>query len=119
MKNVFVLNMQNNERRYSKIIEEGEYCHHFSLVTLCFKKYEGKFLLPGTCRQWTKVVSLDTRTFRSDPNFYEWKCYDYIPFIVLSLSLLKIFHDPDFVLQILLVSLSLVFEVLHFIPEKY
>lgn len=105
--------------RYSKIIEEGEYFHHFNLVTLCLKKYEGKFSLPGTCRQRTKVVSLGALTFRSDPNFYEWKCYDYIPFIMLSLSLLKIFHDPDFVLQILLLYSSLAFEVLHFIPEKY
>lgn len=73
--------------RYSEVIEECEYCHHSSLVALCFKKHEEKFSL-SSHRQWTEVVSL---TARSDPNFYDRKCYDYIPFIILSLLLLKNF----------------------------
>lgn len=91
--------------RCGVVMEEGEYCHHFSLVALCFKKQEGKFSLPKSHRQWAKVVGLGALTVRPDPSFDDWKCYGYIPFIILSLSLLKIFHDPDLVLQILLLYL--------------
>lgn len=40
---------------------------------------------------------------------YDWKCYNYIAFIILSFLLTKIFRDPDFVLQMFVLQMLLHF----------
>lgn len=76
--------------RCREVTEEGNYCHHFSLDSIIFQKAQRKMCVPRKSQIWVPVYSLDALTVSSDAHFSDWKCNDYIPFITLSLSLLKI-----------------------------